>query len=328
MRIKLSFLIFSLLLISCRKENISNKNKQAAFEDLHESIFRYSASIEERKVNWDSLGKVYRARITEEMSDAQYFDQIGELLRHFRDPHIWLISPEKTMYTIDHLNYTKNFDDSLLSEKYLLAEKWHSEFIQSAFINDTIAYLRCLNFKGDIARTNEIYTSVLNRLKNTDGLIIDLRFNDGGSVYNAQNLLNKLTDTRTFWHTTQNKTLEGFDEKREWYIEPDPNVNYSKKIILLTGRYTISAGERFAMGAKKMAKLLVVGDTTSNTQGSVMGREMLNGWEYTFTFEKCLTPEGENFAGKGVPPDYTIDSQEAIVDEMDNVLEVAIDLLN
>ncbi len=322
---KLSTVVILLLFTACGKEAF-DYSKLEAFNELHESVSKYSASIDSRNINWDSLGTSYRKVISEDMTEAEYFQSLSEILQEFRDPHIWLLTTFDSMYTIDHLGYEKNFDQSI-AESYLTEIEIHSNKIRSAFLNDSIGYLFCADFKGDEQSNNEIFKSVFNKFSNTKGLIIDLRVNDGGSVYNAQNLLNKLTNKRLAWHTTQNRTLSGFDDKYKWFIEPDPNIFYSKKVVVLNGRFTVSAGERFAIGAKLLDNLTIIGDTTANTQGSVMGREMLNGWKYTLTFEKCLAPNDINYAGIGIPPDEYIDFDNSISDNKDYILERAIELL-
>lgn len=322
---KLSIIIIILLTVGCSKD-VFDYSKLEAFDDLHKSVSRYSASIESRDINWDSLGTAYRVNISEEMSEQEYFEAISDLLREFRDPHVWLLSLTESMYTIEHLGYERNYSESI-TNAYLSDIEIHNNKISSAFINDSIGYLFCADFKGDREINNKIYSSIFTKFSNTKGLIIDLRINDGGSVYNAQNLLSKLSNQRVLWHTTQNRTLNGFDEKFEWFIEPDPDIFYPNEVIVLNGRFTVSAGERFAIGAKLLDNLTIVGDTTSNTQGSVMGREMLNGWKYTLTFEKCLSPNGMNYAGIGVPPDEYIDFNNSVLDNRDYILERAIELL-
>lgn len=322
---KLPIIIILLLTAGCARD-IFEYSKIEAYDDLHQSISMYSASIASRNINWDSLGEIYRADISEEMTEREYFAAISELLQTFRDPHIWLLAPFESMYTIDHLGYEKNYDESLVNN-YLSEVEIHSPQIKSAFINDSIGYLFCGDFKGNYAINNDMYIAAFNRFANTKGLIIDLRINDGGSVYNAQNVLNKLANESVLWHTTQNRTLDGFDDPFEWFIEPDPDIFYPNEVIVLNGRYTISAGERFAIGATLLDQLTIIGDTTANTQGSVMGREMLNGWRYTLTFEKCIAPNGINYAGTGIPPDEYIHFDSITSNNQDSILEKAIELL-
>lgn len=322
---KLSIIVVALLLLGCGKTTFTY-SKFDAYDDLERSITRYSASIESRQINWDSISTLHRDLISESMTEQEYFEAISDLLITFQDPHVWLLAPFDSMYSIQQMGYSKNYS-SALTDTYLRDVQFHSPQITSAFIQDSIGYLFCQDFKGDQLTNAAIYAQVINRFSNTKGLIIDLRVNDGGSVYNAHNLLNKFTDQKLLWHTTQNRTSEGFDQPFEWFIEPDLASHYPHKVIVLNGRFTISAGERFAIGAKLIDQLTIIGDTTANTQGSVMGREMLNGWKYTLTFEKCLNPDGINFAGKGIPPDEYRSFEGAEAANRDFILERAIELL-
>ena len=325
---KLSILIFFLTIFcGCQKRSALLYDKVECYTEFCESITRYSASPIARQVNWDSICTANKSRVNANLSESNYFELIGEMLLHFRDPHVWLISPEHSLYSIDSLDYEKNIDLALIEENYLTAKVNHSESIISGIISDSIAYLYCQNFKGKETETDKFFQDAFSNFSNTKGLIIDLRDNDGGSVYNAGNLLAKLTNERTLWHTTENRIETGFDEKYEWFIEPDEDIFYDKPVILLTGRYTISAGERFAIGASLLPNLTIIGDTTSNTQGSVTGREMLNGWSYTFTFERCLTPEGTNYAGRGIPPDIFIDTDDVFSNGRDKIIDKALEIL-
>ncbi len=323
---KLSLIVTFLFLLSC-EERVSPTDKLAVYEELCESIARYSASIESRDINWDSLTHFNRSLISNDLSDKAFFEVIGGLLLNFRDPHVWLISPERSMYSIDSLNYQQNFDKELVLAQYLEDVEMYNSTIYSSMISGNIGYLFCADFKGDATTINSIYLDVFEKFKNTEGLIIDLRINDGGSVYNVQNLLNKLSKERMPWHTTQNRTSNGFDKPYTWYLEPDPIVSYRQKVVVLTGRYTISAGERFVLGAKLLDHVTIVGDTTANTQGSVMGREMLNGWQYTFTFEKVVDINGVNHGGIGIPPDKYISPGKTFIGNRDQAIERALEII-
>jgi len=265
---KLSFLIvlLSLFCFSCHKDLSFNYNNQAAFDDLWNSVSRYSASIETRQINWDSLYNVYSPLIDEEMSEAAYFEVISKLLLVFKDPHIWLISPFETVYTIDRLGYKRNINIDLIKDKYLTQIEVHTASIISGVLMDSIGYIYAKDFMGDRIATINVYDAIIEKMLPMKGLIIDFRENIGGSAYNAQALLNHLSDKRRLWHTTQNRIANGFDEPHQWFLTPKAPI-YSNKVVLLTGRYTISAGERFVMGAQLLNNVTTVGDTTANTQG-------------------------------------------------------------
>ncbi|MEM6298203.1 MAG: S41 family peptidase [Bacteroidota bacterium] len=323
MRPSLPFLIFFLWLTSCTEDS-KNYSKRKAFDDLVSGVARYSASIETRNVNWDSLTAVYGAQVDENIGEMAFFELTAELLRHFRDPHVWLLSPSREMYTIKHLEYAQNFDEAFL-DQYVRDWQTHTPTIRTGIIDGNIGYLLCTSFQGDVDTNNQGYQAAIQRLQTTDGLIIDIRPNGGGNAYNAQNLLNKITDEKRIWHITQNKVHDGFDTPYTWRMQPDPEVLYNEQVVVLAGRYTISAGERFCIGAKALPKVTLVGDTTANTQGSIMAREMLNGWTYTLTFEKVTDAQGVNYGGIGVPPDVYI--APTLADGNDVTLAYAISVL-
>ncbi len=324
----LNYLICCLLLCTaCNKASNEPYDKVAAFEDLWSSFNRYSASIDARNLDWSGLRAQYLPLVNNDMSATAYFELMSQFLLAIRDPHVHLISPTRAMYTIDYLNYRRNINFNLTEQNYLQSVERHSASIVSATINDSIAYLYASDFKGDRETVAAIYKEIIQKQQSKKALIIDLRENDGGSVYNAQSLLNRIAPERKLWHTTENKTLGGFDEKFNWYFEPTTPSFKNKKIIVLIGRYTISAGERFSIGANLLDHVTTLGDTTANTQGSVMGREMLNGWKYTLTFERCLAPDGTNYGGVGIAPDIYVPTLSLDLNTEDALLEKAIELV-
>jgi len=321
---KLSVLIIlGIVLNSCLKNDNINSNAAAA-ADLIESLERYSVSVLRPNVDYTKVSAKYKSDASENIDEEQFFELTQDFLLTFYDPHVSLSSSFDTLRSIDYLNYTKNINSSTVENGYLQNIKQHQSNILSATINDTIGYLYLSDFMGDRAEVESILHRIIDDFSSKSGLIIDLRDNNGGSAYNAQSLLNKLTNEDLPWHTTQNKTKNGFDNVFEWNIGPAGNFQFTKKVIVLTGKYTISAGERFTMGAKILPHVKIIGDTTANTQGSVMGREMYNGWKYTFTFEKCLAADGTNYEGVGIPPDIYYDSKTLDLTSSDVIIERAI----
>lgn len=304
---------------SCLKNERPNKHVLVA-EDLCESLERYSVSIWRPGIDYQEVKTEYLSASTSEMSETAFFNQTKDFLLHFSDPHIWLNAPFEDMYSIDYLGYTKNINFTTIVHHYLENIQYHTSSIVSGTINDSIAYLCLFDFKGD---NSELYHSIIDGFSDKSGLIIDVRDNNGGNVYNAQSVLNKLADEKKLWHSTQNRTTNGLDDPYWWYIEPEDEP-FTKKVIVLTGRYTISAGERFVLGANTLSHVINIGDTTANTQGSVMGRELLNGWKYSFTFEKVLDANGASYEGIGISPDIYFQSNILDFSTSDPILEEAL----
>lgn len=322
---KLSILIFSLALFTgCVKDEFEPSNHEQSAIDLCQSLERYSVSVLRPNIDYQNLKKEYLNSVKNTMSAENFYKLTKIFLLNFSDPHIWLHSPFEKTYSLDNLGYTRNISFNTVRTNYLDNITEHTESIISGTIQDSLGYIYIADFNGENEIIEEIFEDIINGFSEKKGLIIDLRENNGGSAYNAQSLLNKLTTQTTLWHTTENRTEYGFDEKHNWYISPRGDSQFIKDVVVLTGRYTVSAGERFVIGAKILPKVKTIGDTTANTQGSIMGREMLNGWTYTFTFERVTSPDGMNYEGIGIDPDIYFQSDILDLSTSDVILEEAI----
>ena len=326
---KLSILIFLLALFTgCLKDEFEPSNHEQSAIDLCQSLERYSVSVLRPNIDYQNLKEEYLNSVNNSMRTEKFYELTKIFLLNFSDPHIWLHSPFEKMYSLENLGYTRNISFHTVRNNYLENITEHTESIISGTIQDSLGYIYLANFKGENRIMEEIFEDIFIGFSDKKGLIIDLRENDGGSAYNAQSLLNKLTTQTTLWHTTENRNEYGFDKKHNWYITPARDYRFTKDVVVLTGRYTVSAGERFVIGAKILPKVKTIGDTTANTQGSIMGREMLNGWTYTFTFERVIAPDGMNYEGIGIDPDVYFQSDILDLSTKDVILEKAISELH
>ena len=98
---------------------------------------------------------------------------------------------------------------------------------------------------------------------------------------------------------------------------------------MLTDRYTISAGERAVMAFKTLPNVTLMGDTTNGAHGTMIGRELANGWFYSLVPQKVELFDGNTYEGTGLAPDvYSKNTMAEINSGIDNTLQKAIDELN
>lgn len=65
------------------------------FEVLWETFNDHYAYFELRKINWDSMYKVYRPKVTPQTTPVQLYKVMNEMLEAFNDGHIGLDAPEE-----------------------------------------------------------------------------------------------------------------------------------------------------------------------------------------------------------------------------------------
>jgi C-terminal processing protease CtpA/Prc len=83
------------------------------------------------------------------------------------------------------------------------------------------------------------------------------------------------------------------------------------------------------MAFKTLPNVTIIGDTTNGAHGTMIGRELANGWFYSLVPQKVELFDGKSYEGTGLAPDvYSKNAMEEINSGIDKTLEKAIDELN
>ena len=141
--------------------------------------------------------------------------------------------------------------------------------------------------------------------QNIQGLIIDLRFNGGGSMGEAIELTGMFIDRGpvTIIKTNLKDTYTIRDVKRGTY--------FSKPVIVLVNNYSASASEFFAAAMQDYNRALIVGSTThgkSSAQSILALDDTKNIGYCKITMEKFYRVTGQSHQAIGVIPDLKLPS--------------------
>jgi C-terminal processing protease CtpA/Prc len=171
----------------------------------------------------------------------------------------------------------------------------------------------------------------LNAFPNVTAYIIDLRHNQGGDFTYCFSEIGRLTNQSRFVFSSQTKNgpkATDYTSWHQWFIHPKGEY-VNKPIIVLADRYTISAGERALIAFKTLPNVAIVGDTSSGAHGTMIGRELANGWFYSLVPQKVIMSDGKSYEGIGIAPDYYIKNQLSDMQQgIDATLDYAIDLVD
>ncbi|MBZ0099238.1 MAG: hypothetical protein K8F30_09145, partial [Taibaiella sp.] len=141
------------------------------------------------------------------------------------------------------------------------------------------------------------------------------------------NILSRFINKETFVYQSRGKVGLGhneFGEPEKSFLPPaESNIKYLKKIIVLTDRGTYSSGSFFAMMAKGIDHMMVMGDTTGGGLGLPNGGQLPNGWTYRCSITQALDINGNNYEN-GMPPDkLVLVDKIRLAQGIDDVLEAA-----
>lgn len=264
--------------------------------------------FELKNIDWDAVKTKQRAKLYQGMSEDSLFTVMGDMLTELRDDHTNLFSNFNiSFFGVNNLGQD-NFDWRIVTDNYLNNDYYVSGPFRHAFIeNKEIGYVRFAAFTGTTGSENLDF--VLDRYKNTKGLILDLRENGGGAVTDVFNILSRFIDTKTLTNYSRVKTGPGHDEFSEAepvYVSPHDGVRYTKKVAVLTDRGTYSAGSFTSLATKAIPNMVLIGDTTGGGLGLPNGGELPNGWGYRFSVTQALTLDKKPDYENGVPPDVRV----------------------
>ena len=186
-------------------------------------------------------------------------------------------------------------------------------------LSPKIGYLKLSSFPPAFL-VAEKYAAAMDKLADTDGLIVDLRENRGGGPQTVALLISYFVDQRTrlndLWDrntgiTTQQWTEDKLDGKR---------YGNKKPVVILTGPGTMSAGEDFAYTMQALKRATVIGERTWGGANPARPYRLGDHFFAVIPGRRIISPITlTNWEGVGVIPD--------VAATPDNALAAARDLL-
>jgi carboxyl-terminal processing protease len=320
-----------MVLVSCESllfEPVPVNDPEALFENLWTTFETDYAPFEQRNVNWQEQYEIFRPQVTANTTDDELYLIFTQLLRTLNDGHISLVTPNRKIFN-SNIYFDQEKSDSLFNLDLIESKYLNNDFEENGAGGNifgkigNIGYWHIRWISDNLLSTDEI----LDFFETTDGLIIDLRNNAGGDMTYTFSEMGRLTDQVRFTHRSKTKNGPGADDYTEWYNwDLSPGTPYfDKPIVLITDRYTISAGERTTMALKTLPNLTHIGDTTNGAHSTKIGKELPNGWYYSVSPQIIEVAEGVSMEGIGLIPDILVKNTiEEIEAGRDKSLEAAI----
>lgn len=332
MKLKSLLFICSLMLVfSCETllfEAEVADNPRQNFEYLWQQCNEKYSFFDYKKIDWSAIKSKYDPQIKDKMTNEELFKVLFSMLNELQDGHVNLISPfRQSRFDFDLLG-PENIDVRVVREKYLKNDYVITGRFEHNVVgaDRKVAYVRYESFDGSVSPAHVNY--ILSYYRNMSGLIFDIRQNGGGSAANVFKILNQWASKKTLLYNSYLKSGPGpddFEGPQAAYAEPNEDrFKFDKKIVVLIDRGTFSAASFFALAARELDNVILMGDRTGGGLGIPNGGQLPNAWTYRFSISQTLSPSGENFEN-GVPPDIQVLLSKADRDRgVDTVIERAI----
>ncbi|MBN2214831.1 MAG: hypothetical protein JW723_11350 [Bacteroidales bacterium] len=333
-RIKIPILICSVIILAgCEDLFVNQAESNLNMEDFEAAWNRVDAVypyLDYKQIDWDSIYVIYKPRALNAKGDEIYtvlFEMLGEL----KDRHIYVKTlGGNAINTFQPPRWLKDKDayDPVVVRDYFDEALFVTGEgrIEYGIIPGNIGYIYMATFDGDYLLN--CFPEALNFVKNTKGLILDIRHNNGGSYQNLVAVVSRFITSPL--------------AKPDYYVlgeiiplppfEPQGYFQYVNPVIVLINGVCYSTGDIFPEVMKQISTVTLVGDTTG---GGSSGSTSSAPAEYTLPSGKKIfvgTTDWRRYDGLpyewiGVPPDILVQqSKEDIESGRDRQLEYAINM--
>ena len=181
-------------------------------------------------------------------------------------------------------------------------EKISLPLAEYTWAEEGIALLGIYSFGSDLTEQVEQLLDAL-ETEGMRGLILDLRYNQGGYVDEALLLSSVFTD---------GLLLHCRDKYSSWAWEGDEAPRYKNNplpIVMLVNGQTASAGEITAAALKENGAALLVGETTYGKGVMQNSYPLMDGGCLMLTVAEFTSPEGRRIDQTGVEPQFLVSGE-------------------
>ena len=155
-------------------------------------------------------------------------------------------------------------------------------------------------------------SEAMNRLADTDALIIDLRRCRGGARNTITLLMSYFFDKSI--HLSDAYDRVAGDTHQSWSLADVPGRRYGQKhVYILTSNFTFSAAEDISYTLKNLKRATIIGETTGGGAHPVMGRRLNEHFFVMVPYARYISPVTKtNWEGTGVEPDIKVPATHAL----------------
>jgi hypothetical protein len=301
---------------------------QAAFDQLWEAFDKeYAMFVLRPEVNWSQLRDEYRPKAIASKDTQEFAGICAEMLKPLRDLHVWFTVGDEHVPIFNRpraANANPGARQKILGNLY---EDQHG--VDWTVTEDKIGFIGIQGW-DDAAVPTECQTA-LEHMRDTRGLIVDVRLNGGGSENQAMEFAGRfLTNEFVYaYHRTRNGPAHtNLTDKVPRTISPRGPWRFDRPVVLLIGQKCMSSTESFIGMMTGDPDLVTMGDHTCGSSGNP---DIINlPLQMTVSVPQWIDhlPDGSVLDERGFTPQVPfVPKADAFTGDRDDLLSAALERL-
>ena len=184
---------------------------------------------------------------------------------------------------------------------------------ENGFVSTYMDAFNNLSFEQQIEQEvngiKNFMDTIMEDLKETKYIIIDVRFNGGGQDEVALEVLRCFNTDRKQIASKKARHNDGFTKKTPIYLEPADNP-YIKPVYLLTSQQSASATDMMALSSMELNQLKRIGSHTNGAISDALQKTLPNGWYFSLSNEIYTDNNDKYYENIGIPVDFELNYPE------------------
>jgi len=192
-----------------------------------------------------------------------------------------------------------NLDESLVKE--------------NGFVSTYMDAFNSLNYEQQIAEEvagiSKLMDTIMQDLKETKYIVMDVRFNGGGQDVVGLEILRRFNKKRIQIASKKARHKIGYTTKTPIYLDSSKKP-YEKPIYLLTSQQSASATDMMALGSMEITQLKRIGSHTNGAISDALQKTLPNGWSFSLSNEVYTDNNDKYYENIGIPVDFELNYPE------------------
>lgn len=282
-----------------------------------------------KKLNIDSLNNYFSARLQNYNGDKIY-DLLNDYLYELKDGHVLFFTiggfPITPFVPRRSIKDRYSYDPQVVRQYFKSKLSFDSnERIEYGITSDNLGYVYISTMKNNGFNWIREFTQIMLSLKQTEGIIIDVRHNSGGSDGITNYIIGHFINAQILgpiWIDANGNQLD----RQEIY--PNNKMFYSKPVALLQNGNCFSATEGFINVMRELPNVTTIGDTTGGGSGAPKDFDISESITIHLSTKAQLTYDEKYIEWNGLEPDILVPQTKSDLEKgRDLQLEKALNFL-